>query len=292
MTAVAEGIKAITKGEVNDTDDLSSGSSLSLVRDGAKQYPFLKDGTVHAVALRNAKASAVLTGDSAIAQACDTLLQLIADQTVTPKERTMTDKALKALTIDGISVEMTDTAQQVVERHIKSLMDGAAVIQKKLDEASAKFATDSAALQTQVATLTTDKANLEAKVATLETQVKDAALTPDKLDALVKDRAVVADKAKAILGDKAVVDGKTDLEIKKQVVEAKLGDACKGWNDAQFAASFDTLTADVKLATGVTDTARAFSAPAHGTQMQTNDALYDKRDQKLSEAWKAPAGAA
>lgn len=283
MTAVADAIASITKGEVNDTDDLNSGTSLSLKKDGVKEYPFSQNGTVHVVALRNAKASAAIAGDSAVVQACDSLLQLIADQTVPPKETKMTDKTLKLLTIDGISVEMTDTAQQVVERHIKTLNDSTAAVKKQLDDLQAKYNTDTATLQTQVATLTTDKATLEAKTATLETQVKDAALTPEKLDALVKDRAVVADKAKAILGDKAVVDGKTDLEIKKQVVEAKLGDACKGWNDAQYAASFDTLTAGVTVS-AVADTARAFSAPV----VNANDtqALYDKRDKALEDAWK------
>jgi hypothetical protein len=104
-----------------------------------------------------------------------------------------------------------------------------------------KRATDAEA---QVATLTTDKATLEAKVTTLEKQVADAKLTPEKLRDAARAYAAVCDKAKAL--GVAVTDSMDEAAVMKAVVDAKIGDAAKGWNEAQIAASFATLNADAK----------------------------------------------
>lgn len=98
--------------------------------------------------------------------------------------------------------------------------------------------------QTAVATLTTDKAALDAKVTTLTQQVADATLTPAKLQDAARAYAAVVAKAKA-LGVTAT-DAMDEPAIRKAVVSAKVGDAAKDWTDAQIAASFDTLTADIK----------------------------------------------
>ena len=46
-----------------------------------------------------------------------------------------------------------------------------------------------------------------------------------------------------------VKDDQDEPAIMKAVVAAKLGDACKDWNDDQFAASFASLTKDAKVET-------------------------------------------
>src|SRR5690606_18261432 len=97
-----------------------------------------------------------------------------------------------------------------------------------------------------VATLTTEKQQLDAKVTTLEKQVADAKLTPQQLRDAAKAYAAVCDKAKAL--GVTVTDEMDEAAVMKAVVSAKIGDAAKDWNDAQIAASFATLTADVKPA--------------------------------------------
>jgi hypothetical protein len=99
--------------------------------------------------------------------------------------------------------------------------------------------------ETQVATLTTEKATLDAKVTTLEQQVADAKLSPQQLRDAAKRYAQVCDKAKAL--GVTVTDEMDEPAIMKAVVTAKIGDASGSWNEAQIAASFETLTADAKV---------------------------------------------
>lgn len=151
------------------------------------------------------------------------------------KDGHMTTATLKTMTVDGIAVEMTDTAVQVVNKALAN--------NEKAIADSAKELTDAKA---EVEKLKKDIEAKDAEIATLKKQAEDGKITPDKLDALVSDRATVIGKAKAMLGDKLVSDGKTDAEIRRQVVDAKLGEVAKDWSDEAVTASFNTLSADVK----------------------------------------------
>jgi hypothetical protein len=74
--------------------------------------------------------------------------------------------------------------------------------------------------------------------------------------------------------------------VQRQVVSAQLGDVAKDYTDEQVKISFDTLTAKVKVdaaATGVTDTARAFSAPV--VNAADKSAMYAARDKKLQQRY-------
>jgi uncharacterized protein len=201
------------------------------------------------------------------------------------KENVMT---LKTLVVDGISVEMTDTAVQVVQRALDAANGNIAALKKAQEEEAKKTKDALDAANGQVAKLTTDLSTVTAKATTLEAQLKDAELTPAKLDALVKDRQLVADKAAKILPT-VVIDGKSVDEIMKQVVDSKIGEAAKDWKADMVKVSFDTLTAGVVITNdGVDRSRQAFShAPAPSTI--TMDAAYDKRDKKLEDAWKGPA---
>ncbi len=134
------------------------------------------------------------------------------------------------LTIDGL--------------HVPNVSDEAKAAIEKLQGQISTLSTDKATAETQVATLTTDKATLDAKVVTLTQQLADAVLTPAKLQDAAKAYAVVVGKAKAL--GVAVTDAMDEPAIRKAVVTAKVGDAAKDWTPEQVAASFATLTADVK----------------------------------------------
>lgn len=208
-------------------------------------------------------------------------------------DKAMADKST-IIAVDGISLEMSDTAAAVVSRAVKTMTDA-------LNTSTALVTT----LQTQVAAATKDheaalvKATTDAKVvtdakdaeiATLKKQVADAEMTPAKLDALVKDRHEVLGKAAAVLGDKLVVDGKTLAEVRRQVVDSLMGDTAKGWSDDNVKISFDTLTAKTVIAagtSGVNDTRQAFSMP--GVTVGDKNKLYAEADKKLSERWKGKA---
>lgn len=147
--------------------------------------------------------------------------------------------ATKTITFDGMPIEATDASEAAIRK-----LEGQV---KALNDAKAES-------DTKVATLTTDKATLEAKVTTLEQQVADAKLSPEKLRDAAKSYGAVVDKAKAL--GVAVTDSMDEPAIMKAVVDAKIGDAAKDWNDIQVAASFATLTKDAKPGAGQADPVR------------------------------------
>lgn len=112
----------------------------------------------------------------------------------------------------------------------------------KLADAEGKVGT----LTAEVATLTTSVQAKDGEIAALNQKLKDAEVTPAKLQQLADARAVVVTMAKAI-APALVTDGKTDAEIRKDAVTAKLGDAAKDMSDATIEGAFIGLTKDVKV---------------------------------------------
>lgn len=177
----------------------------------------------------------------------------------------------KKVLVDGISVEVSDTAAQVIEKHIADAATKVDAVESKLADS-----------QTKLAKAETDLATASAEVETLKSQLADAK-NPTALDAAVKARALVIDSAKKVL-ESVVVDGKSCDEIKRQVVDSKLGDKSKGWTDAQVSASFDALTA-VADSAPVDPYAQAVS---NGSTVTIGDAEKARieRDKELANAWK------
>lgn len=216
-------------------------------------------------------------------------------------EDKMADTKMKNVLVDGITVEMSDTAESVVARMTKNFNDTIADLQTKLGKVTTDAAAQAAKDAKTIEDLQKAQATDTAKIATLEQQVKDGAVTPAKLDQMVKDRAIAGARAKAVHAD-VVIDGKTEQEIKSQVVTAKLGDKAKDWNEAQVTAAFDTLTADVKV--DVTKVATGSSAVSTDDGLGALRAAFSHRnddagsksqngyDKRVTDAWKGPAGQA
>jgi len=220
------------------------------------------------------------------------------------QEDEMTDNARPALTtvvVDSIPLAMDAQSATIVTKTLKELTDkltASAAQIAQLTTDGVKIKSDSEAAIAKLSTdhkTALDKANAE--IETLKKQVADATLTPEKIEAMVAERGLMLGKAKAVLGDKLVTDKKSDAEVRRQVVDAKLGDVAKGWSDEQIKVSFDTLTAGIKLdaAPGVQDTARSFQAP-HQQSGQWGDAerqkAYAEHNKKLENRWKTPGKAA
>jgi hypothetical protein len=205
----------------------------------------------------------------------------------------MSDVTLKTITVDGISVEMTDTAAQVVakrlgamETEIKALKDqaaadagGFAAFKKKKEEEEAEEKKKSEAK--------------DAEIAALKQKVKDAEITPARLDEMVKDRSEVIVKAAAVLGDELVIEGKTEAEMRRQVVDKKLADVAKDWSDDQVRAAFAAFTADIDPnAAPTNDAAQNMAAGFSGkpaTTVANLDAARKKYDERIANAWKGTA---
>jgi hypothetical protein len=108
---------------------------------------------------------------------------------------------------------------------------------------------------------------------------------------MARARAHVEQRAKALM-DSCICDDKSDEDIRRQVVNAKLGDVAKDWNDDMIAASFNTL------AVSVTDTNHNGLQQVIGLIANNTDSgggtpvakAYQQYDSDLSNRWKT-AGA-
>ncbi len=132
---------------------------------------------------------------------------------------------MKKIVLDGLQVDLSDA--DAVSAAFTKLQDKANTAETALADANAKLST-----------LTGEKAALEAKLADAAKAVE-----PGALDKLVADRAALIGKAKAAKPG-IVTDGKTDADIRKEIVVAKLGDAAATMDDAAICGAFAVLSAD------------------------------------------------
>jgi hypothetical protein len=144
---------------------------------------------------------------------------------------------------DDFNPEKTTMKIKIGDAEV-DLSDGAAVA-LAVGTLNANLADSQKQVGTLTGELATAKTTIEARdgeIVVLKQNVADAAITPEKLQALADARAKVITDAKAIAGTALVVDGKTDAEIRKAAVTAKLGDAkAKDMSDAAVEGAFLAL---------------------------------------------------
>ncbi|MBX9934538.1 MAG: DUF2213 domain-containing protein [Methylobacterium sp.] len=137
--------------------------------------------------------------------------------------------------LDGISLEVSDTAAQVIAKVSKQLADAVADALTKDAALSAKTG-EIAALQAAHATALSAK---DGEIAALTASIPSGAA----LDALAAARANLIGQAKTVLGDAFAPVGKTDAEIRRAVVEKAIGDSAKGLDDAGIGGAFAVVVA-------------------------------------------------
>lgn len=196
---------------------------------------------------------------------------------ITPKKET---PKVATIVVDGIPVKTDDA--DAIEAAFKKLVDARTAAEKAMTDAQAKAAEDA----TKAAQLLSDEqakvSTLTAEKTTLETQLKDSALTPEKLRDAAAAYAGVVGKAKAM--GVTVADNASESDIKRAVVDGKLGEASKGWTDAQVDVSFATLTAGIKAedAATVTDSLRqTFTNPVDVTNVRDAQVLAKSARQEM-----------
>lgn len=184
--------------------------------------------------------------------------------TPTPEERPMT---LKTVTVDGIPVEVTDQGAAVI-----------ATLQQRLADSASRLSTAEAAHTTAIAAKDNELAKKDAEIDDL----KGKQITDAQIDARVKARGDLIAKAKTIAdGDYA---GKSDSEIRKAVVIAKLGDAAvAGKAEAYVDARFDILAEDAAKDPVRQHLLNQDSRPSPSDNGQS---AYESR---LNDAWKGGA---
>lgn len=220
------------------TRQLSMGYSAELVwGDGTTPTGEAFDATQVGIRANHLAVVTVARGGPALA---------IDGQETDGKDQSMT-AILQKLMVDGIQCEVTDVSAAIINRHIASLQGQIDKLTKAAEEAEDKAKAAKDAADAEIAKVTTEAKQAAdaaaAQIATLTKQVEDAKVTPAHLDQLAKDRGDAIEKARKVVGDKLVVDGKTTAEVKRQAVDAYLGDAAKAFSDDQVDIAFATMTA-------------------------------------------------
>lgn len=190
------------------------------------------------------------------------------------------------VTVDGIQIEAEEKDVQIIERAIAKLTTELATAKTALATAQTTAQNDVATAQTTLANIKGEISTKDAEIATLKQQLGDAKMSPQKLDQMVSARVATVERARSIIGDALVMEGKTDAEMRRQVVNAKLGEVAKDWSDDMINASFNTLSV------GVSDTGNGLN---HVVQVIRNNEsnsgdmvgkAYRTYDTDLSNRWK------
>ena len=201
--------------------------------------------------------------------------------------------ATRTIQVDGISVEMEERDVQVVERTLAKLQGEVTAAQAALATAQTSMQNDVASAKTEV---TNAKAEIQTKLAEIETlkkQLGDSKLTPAQLDKMVADRVATVQRAKSIIGDALVIEGKTDADMRRQVVAAKMGDTAKDWNDDMIAASFNTLAVLPDSGGTGNGLQQVVSLVRHGDNGTDPRAkAYSEYDEGIQNRWKNSGKAA
>jgi len=198
-----------------------------------------------------------------------------AELKISDERPPLSEKLKMKITIgDAKDVDLSDGA--AVALAVGALNTSLSDAQAKVGSLTAELATTNTALQAK-----------DGEIAALTQKLKDAEVTPAKLQQLADARADVIAKAK-LLAPSIVTDGKTDADIRKEAVIAKLGDSAKDMADAAIEGAFIAFTKNAKAADPLRETLRdgvqhVADAEAHFADTQRK--LSDQR----RNAWKTPA---
>ena len=216
---------------------------------------------------------------------------------------------LKTITVDGMDFQVTDTAAPFIQRHINDLQNRlqdafkrAKEAEEEAEENGEENGKKDAALRAKDTALRDKDKLIEQKdgeIAGLKQQLKDAEITPAKLNQMVIDKMSVINKAKGILGDKYTIGDKTNEEVRRDVVVAKVGDHTKSWSDDRIFGAFESMATErvvdaVPSRGGIDDMMRAFNDTTAGRpgtgygRVDPRDAAYADYDRSLGDAWRGP----
>lgn len=194
------------------------------------------------------------------------------------------DLPMKKIVVDGITVELELRDAEIVERTLASLIKQVKDAKDETEEEHKKRLAAEEKMKTDAAVITTK----DAEIVTLKKQVEDAQITPEKMAAFVRDHVAITGKAKAVLGDSVSLDGMSTEQIKKTVVNTVVGDAAKEWGDKEIAASFASITAQVKTG-DASNLAAAFKGDLGDALVTDADKAWNENVSQLTNAWKRSA---
>jgi len=177
------------------------------------------------------------------------------------------------MTVDGITIPVTDQAAQVIEK-----------LQKQIGDQSTALADAKKAIDTATDAMKTLKDQHAKEIADLKAQIP----TADQLEGLLDKRAGLIDAAKKIAPTLAdSFKGKSAADVRKSVVASKFGDdAVKDKSADYIAAQFDALAA-IAGNGGGTDPVRDAIAGGITSKLGDADKARTEALEKQRNAWAA-----
>jgi hypothetical protein len=301
MLRDAKAIKAFREG----TNQLSVGYDCDLewvngVTDDGEKY----DAIQHGIRANHLAVVAAARGGSSLVIGDED--DFVLDE---KGENIMNERALnvKTILVDGLEVQVLDSAAPVIQRTISGLEVKYQTLQDEMKKLQDEFKKkvkegeddDEEDAKKDAALKAKDK-ELETKtgeIAALKSQLEDAKKesSPAAIDAKARERAGVIDKANTIMGSRLKTDGMTVSDIRRNVVEAKIGN-CKDWSNDKVEGAFDMLQTNafstdrrsVNNNNMVEDAVRVFGRPGQGymSPQETTDKAYSDYDTRISEEWR------
>lgn len=194
----------------------------------------------------------------------------LADSQLNPKGKPMADEAKRKVTVDGIPLEVSDTAAAAIDKLVKER--GEALAAKTAAEERLKIKVGDKTLSPEEAVKQIGE--LQTQVAALQKDV----VTPEKRDAMVADWAALLTDAKRLAPD-VQTKGKTCLDIRRQVIAAVTA------KDATAKAVADAVLAGKTIDAADEAVVRStFNALAASFKPQTNDAASVAADAAVAAA--------
>jgi len=199
------------------------------------------------------------------------------------------------LLIDGQAIEFsTELAAKHVQDYIANLQKQLADANKKVSGVEEESAAEEEQEAQKRRTAEKDAESLRGEVAALKKQLEDAIAksSPAAIDKEVKDRTELMLKADAAMEGKADFTGKQPEEIRRIVVQAKMGDAAKDLTDGEVVGAFKAITADLKPRSGTDRLADNLAMLQHGggnanSPQAIKDAAYEEYTKNLTSAWRS-----
>ena len=183
---------------------------------------------------------------------------------------------LRTIVVDGISIQVTDQGAEAIQKLNKQIADHvSAALEASTNHTKAIAAKDE-------------------EIGGLKAQLKQAQDAASNIDALIADRMGLVDVASKMIKD-FKPEGLTNLDIKKEVVKAALGDeALKDASEAEITGMFKAVTKDAGKSQQTTDSKPdAFRSAMKDRAIQPTNRLGVSDSQKayedrLTGGWKAP----
>ena len=115
-------------------------------------------------------------------------------------------------------------------------------------------------------------------------------MTPQKLDQMVTARVATVQRAQKIIGDALVTEGKTDADMRKQVVLAKLGETAKDWTERHDHGLVQHADGRRHAATATACSMSSASSPTTTFGSDPRGKAYDEYNNDISNRWKTAGG--